>query len=180
MSLQDQLLKAGLVDKKKAQKVKKQKNKQQYQQTKGKKAETDEAKVLAEKARQEQVERSRELNRQRQEEAEQKAIQAQIRQLISMNKIERGEGDVSYQFTDGTKVKSILVTPLLQQQLSKGQIAIARLEEDVFELIPKPVAEKIAQRDESRIVLLNKKDEASTDEDDDYYAQFEVPDDLMW
>lgn len=180
MSLQDQLLKAGLVDKKKAQAAKKQKNKQQYQQTKGKKAAEDEAKKLAEKARQEQAERSRELNRQLQEEAEAKALKAQMAQLIGMNKINRSAGEISYQFSDNNKIKSILVTELLQKQLTKGIIAIARLEEDQYELVQKSVAEKIMQRDESYIALLNTKDESEPDSDDDYYAQFEVPDDLMW
>ena len=177
-SLQDQLLNAGLVDKKKAQASKKAKNKQKYQQTKGKQQETDEARLLAEKAREEQAERSRELNRQQQEAAEQKAIQAQIRQLITMNRIDRSQGETAYQFADGSKIQSIYVTDKLQQQLADGIIAIVRLDEG-YELIPRHVIDKITQRDESCLVVLNEGNDSQTDEDDPY-ADFQVPDDLMW
>lgn len=177
-SLQDQLLKAGLIDKKKAQASKKTKNKQKYQQTKGKEKQTDEAKLLAEKALQEQAERSRELNRQQRAEAERVAIQAQIRQLITMNRINRSQGELAYQFADGNKIQSIYVTDTLQQQLADGIIAIVRLGES-YELIPRQVIDKIAQRDESCIVVLNDGNDQAPDEDDPY-ADFQIPDDLMW
>ena len=159
-SLQDQLLNAGLVDKKKAQANKKAKNKQKYQQTKGKQQEADEARLLAEKALAEQAERSRELNRQQQEAAEQKAVQAQIRQLINMNRIDRSRGETAYQFADGNKIQSIYVTDKLQQQLADGIIAIVRLDEG-YELIPRQVIDKITQRDESCLVVLNEGNDLS-------------------
>nr|CAA6802287.1 MAG: nucleoprotein/polynucleotide-associated enzyme [uncultured Thiotrichaceae bacterium] len=179
-SLQDQLLKAGLVDKKKAQKSKKAKNKQNYQQNKGQqqKTETDKARELAEKAKQEQAERSRELNRQQREEAEKVAVQAQIRQLITMNRIDRSRGEQSYQFADGNKIQSIYVTDKLQQQLADGIIAIVRFGE-TYELIPRQVIDKIVQRDESCLVILNDSKDDITAEDDPY-ADFQIPDDLMW
>lgn len=182
-SLQDQLLKAGIVDKKKAQASKKAKNKQQYQKTKGqaKETEADKAKKLAEQARAEQAERSRELNRKQQEEAEHKAVQAQIRQLITLNKIDRSAGELSYQFADGNKVHTLYVTNILQTQLADGIIAIARLvdSETGYELVPRPVADKITQRDADCIVVLNTSNTDSNDEDDPY-ADFQIPDDLMW
>ncbi|MEZ5536050.1 MAG: DUF2058 domain-containing protein [Thiolinea sp.] len=179
-SLQDQLLKAGLIDKKKAQAGKKAKNKQQYQQKKGQKqeTETDKARELAEKAKQEQAERSRELNRLQREEAERHAIQAQIRQLISMNRIDRSRGEVAYQFADGNKIQSVYVTDKLQQQLADGIIAIVRLDQG-YELIPRQVVEKITQRDATCLVVLNDSKNDTPDEDDPY-ADFRIPDDLMW
>lgn len=179
-SLQDQLLKAGLIDKKKAQSSKKVKNKQNYQQKKGQQqeTETDKARELAEKAQQEQVERSRELNRRQREEAERVAVQAQIRQLIDMNRINRSRGEISYQFADGNKIQNIYVTDKLQQQLADGIIAIVRAGE-TYELIPRQVVDKIVQRDESCLVILNdSKDEVAAE--DDPYADFQIPDDLMW
>lgn len=179
-SLQDQMLKAGLVDKKKAQSNKKAKNKQHYQQTKGQqhKTETDKARELAEKAKQEQAERSRELNRQQREEAERAEIQAQIRQLIAMNRINRSRGELAYQFADGNKIQSIYVTDTLQQQLADGIIAIVRSGEG-YELIPRQVIDKIVQRDASCLVVLNDSKNDVTAEDDPY-ADFQIPDDLMW
>lgn len=179
-SLQDQLLKAGLVDKKKAQSSKKAKNKQQYQQKKGQQqqTETDKARELAEQARQEQAERSRELNRLQREEAERTAIQAQIRQLIQMNRIDRSRGEVAYQFADGSKIQSIYVTEKLRQQLADGIIAIVRLDKG-YELIPRQVIDKITQRDAGCLVVLNDNTNDTTGEDDPY-ADFQIPDDLMW
>ncbi|NVP03123.1 DUF2058 family protein, partial [Photobacterium damselae subsp. damselae] len=47
------------------------------------------------------------------------------------------------------------------------------------ELIPAVVADKIAQRDQESIVVNNTVDETVVDEDDPY-ADFVIPDDLMW
>jgi uncharacterized protein YaiL (DUF2058 family) len=176
-SLQDQLLKAGIVDKKKAKDIKKEQRKQAKQQPKGS-VQVDEAKEAAKRTLAEKVERDRQVNKQLQAEAEKKAIHAQIIQLVSLNRIDRRQGDVAYQFTDQKKIKKIYLTAALQEQLVKGKIAIVKLAEQ-FDLVPAPVAEKIRQRDESIVVLQNSNDSAEIDEDDPY-ADYQIPDDLMW
>ena len=65
MSLQDQLLKAGLIHDKKADKIRKTKLKQTKQKQKNKIETTDEAKLAAQQAHAGQVERDRLLNQQR-------------------------------------------------------------------------------------------------------------------
>jgi len=179
MSLQDQLLKAGLVDKKKAQKVQKAKHEQAKLKRKNKVETVDEAKLAAQKAHAEKVERDRQLNLQRKEEAEKHAITAQIRQLIEMNRQEKGAGDITYNFTDGTKVTHIYVDERQRKQLSNGHLAIVRLD-DNYEIVPTSVSEKIAMRDESYLVYCNRGKEETVVDEDDPYAEFEVPDDLMW
>ena len=74
-----------------------------------------------------------------------------------------------------------------QEQLSRGQIAIVKFikaGETHYEFVAPAVAEKIAQRDASFVVLLNQAHKADTDknktEEDDWYAEYEIPDDLMW
>lgn len=176
-SLQDQLLKAGLADAKKAKQIKKEKRKQARQVPKGQQA-VDETKLAAKQSMAEKAERDRELNRQRQAEAEQRAIAAQIKQLIAVNKVSRGEGDVAYQFAHGKKVKKLYVTSLLQEQLSKGLLAIVEYE-DSYELVPAKVAEKISQRDAQRVLVKNDASKEVIDEDDPY-ADYQIPDDLMW
>ena len=138
-SLQDQLLKSGIVDKKKAKSIEKEKRKQKKQMPKGQ-VQVNETKERAIANREERAARDRELSRQANEKAERKAIAAQIKQLIEVNRIDRGEGEVAYQFTDGKKIKKIYVTDLLQNQLSKGLIAIVKLG-DKYELVPMRVAE---------------------------------------
>lgn len=179
MSLQDQLLKAGLVDKKKAQKATKAKQKQEKMKRKNKVETVDEAKLAAEKAHAEKVERDRQLNLQHKQEAEQRAVTAQIRQLIEMNRLEKNAGDITYNFTDGTKVTHIYVDETQQRQLGNGHLAIVRLDEQ-YEIVPTSVSEKIAQRDESYLVYCNRGKEETVVDEDDPYAEFEVPDDLMW
>ncbi|WP_339671554.1 DUF2058 domain-containing protein [Dasania marina] len=175
-SLQDQLLKAGVVDAKKAKKLKQEQRKQAKQQPKGN-APQDETKQLAQQALAAKAAKAKALNKQQQQQAEQKAIQAQIIQLINNHRIATADGDIAYQFTDGKKIKKIYITPLLQTQLSKGLIAIAKLD-DKYHLVPAVVADKIKQRDASVIVLINHKQEAI--DEDDPYADYQIPDDLMW
>ena len=177
MSLQDQLLKAGLVDNKQANKIKKNKLKQTKQKQKNKIETTDEAKLAAQRAQAEKVEHDRQLNRQRKAEAERKAIAAQVRQLIEMNRQSRDGGDIDYSFTDGTLIKRIAVTGTQLKQLGNGSLCIVRLDEQ-YELIPTLVAEKIQQRDEHTQILSNPATEKP--DEDDPYADFQVPDDLMW
>lgn len=176
-SLQEQLLKAGLADSKKAKKINKEKRKQAKQTPKGQRPQDDTAEA-ARRALAEKAERDREINRQRNQEAEQKAIQAQIKQLIERNRIERRGGDVAHQFTHGKKIKKLHVSGQQHEQLSRGLIAIVALGEH-YELVPAVVAEKIAQRDAARVIVHHDKRQDTVNEDDPY-ADYQIPDDLMW
>ncbi len=177
MSLQDQLLKAGLIDDKKANKIRKTRNKQVRQKQKNKIETTNEAKLAVQQAQAGRTERDRQLNRQHKAEAERKAISAQVRQLVEMNRQSRDDGEISYSFTDGTLIKRITVTGTQLKQLGNGRLCIIKLDER-YELIPTLVAEKIQLRDESTQILSNQPTE--TPDEDDPYADFQVPDDLMW
>lgn len=189
-SLQEQLLKAGIADKKQAIKAEKDKRKQaaerkaQTKQLGKKKAklasvaerQAEEAanrKILADKA-----ERDRQLNMQKNEVAAAKALRAQIIQLVDMNRIKTGDSTTPYQFTDGKQIKKIHVTPKLVNELERGLLAIAKLGEN-YSLVPAAVADKIKQRDESVIVShhLKKANEVAAD---DPYADYEIPDDFDW
>ena len=133
-SLQDQLLKAGIVDKKKAKQIKQEQRKEAKGRQKGQ-VQVDQNKEQAKRALAEKTQRDRQLNKRQQDEVEKKAIQAQIIQLIKMNRVDRQKGDVAYQFTDGTRIKKLYVTQQLQNDLSKGRLAIAKLG-DSYELLP--------------------------------------------
>lgn len=181
-SLRDQLLKAGLADPKQAKKVEKEKREAAKQAPKGKPVE-DEARRAAREAQQARAERDRELNRQKIEAAERKAVREQIRQLIISNRMEKNGGDrgkdtESYRFTDGKKIEKIYVTDLIHRQLSRGQLAIVKLG-NAYEVVPGAVAEKIKERDPSFVISLASRDTSAPAEDDPY-ARFQVPDDLMW
>jgi len=82
LSLQDQLLKSGLVTGAQAKNVKSDRLKQARQQRNNNSITVDEARELALKAQAEKMARDRELNQRRMQQEEQKQIAAQIKQLI--------------------------------------------------------------------------------------------------
>ncbi len=174
-SLQEQLLKAGLGNAKKLTAIKKEKHKERVQAGK-KGVVVNEATVLAEQSRQAQILRDQELNRQKTEALAKKALAAQVKQIVELNS-QQYKGDIAFNFTDGNLVKRIHVTSKIQQQLVKGLIAIAKLGEQ-YHLIPIQIAEKVQQRLPEAILVLNQQDESMPE--DDPYADFKIPDDLMW
>jgi uncharacterized protein YaiL (DUF2058 family) len=179
-SLQDQLLKAGLIDAKKAKQANKEKRKETNVARRSSEEVVDEIKQSAEQVRLEKAERDRELNRQRDLELQQKAIAAQIKQLIENHRQSKGagNGDVEYNFTDGKLIKKMRVSPLVLEQIVRGVLAVVKLG-DGYEVVPRIVADKIAQRDAKFVVVANTKTGNKIDEDDPY-KDYVIPDDLMW
>ncbi|AKX55074.1 nucleoprotein/polynucleotide-associated enzyme [Thiopseudomonas alkaliphila] len=176
-SLRDQLLKAGLVNQKQAKQAEKQQRKQQRLVKKGQ-AEADvTAQEMVRKVQEEKALRDQELNREQQEKAELKARRAQIKQLIESARLPKFEGDDFYNFVDNKKVKRIAVNELVRNKLSNGSLAIVS-HGGGYEIIPREAAEKIEQRDPRRILLLNTA--TNEVEADDPYADYQIPDDLMW
>ena len=113
-SLSDQLLKAGLVDEKKAKRNYKQKRQQEKLRRKGQAVAEDESKQRVQQQQAEQAARDRELNLQHKAAAEQRAIEAQIEQLIERNRQRAETADLPYNFTDGTRVKRLYVDELME------------------------------------------------------------------
>lgn len=178
-SLLDQLKKSGLVDKSTAQKSKHDQYKNKKQKAKkGAAAAPDEATILANKAHAEKVERDRQLNQQQKKAAEQAAIAAQIKQLIETNRVNEYDGDIAYNFTDEKIIRRIYVSEKIRKHLISGHLAIAKLGED-YALVPTPVANKIKQRNE-QCIIMNDHNITSTPGEDDPYADYQIPDDLMW
>ena len=178
-SLIEQLKKTGLVDKSKAQQIKhgQYKNKKQKAK-KGSDAPLDEVKLLAQKTQLEKIERDRLISKQKKEEAENKAVAAQIIQLIESNRIENRDGEIAYNFTDANVIKRIFVSEQIYRHLMSGLLSIVKLAE-LYELVPTPVADKIKQRD-AACVISNDSHVDSGQDEDDAYADYKIPDDLIW
>jgi uncharacterized protein YaiL (DUF2058 family) len=114
----------------------------------------------------------------KEDQARHKAITAEINQLIIDNCIPRDENcDIDYNFEHNKKIKRVLVNAELKQQIVKGKLGIARIE-GRYELVTKTVAEKIQQRNAKRVVIYDAEQD-SVDENDPY-ADYEIPDDLTW
>ena len=176
-SLQEQFLKAGLVDKKKVKQANQEKSQQKKVERRTGTQSVDEVRLAALETQRKQAERARELNAQRDAAATQKAIVAQIVQMVQQNRQSKGAGDIAYNFTHDNKVKRLYVSAAVQAHLMAGRLVIV-CQGGNTELVPKVIADKIAERDASLVVRVNK---TSTEIDaDDPYAAFKIPDDLMW
>ena len=176
LTLQEQMLKAGLVTSKKVAKVQRTAKKSRVQ--------AREAREAVEENKKAQIERDKQLSEQQKQATLAKEYKAQVKQLIEMNRIIVAKGNIDFNFTDNNLIKKVAVDKLTQSQLISGRLAIARLVvegsgEYQYAIIPAVVADKIAQRDADSIVLNSTLSQEEQDEDDPY-ADFKIPDDLMW
>lgn len=176
-ALQAQLLKAGLVDAKKAKKINKQ---TQHQQRMG---QDEEATLKAElaQAQQEKIAKDQALNQERQRVLDEKALKANIEQMIQQHKIKDIQGDISYQFVDET-IKKVYISQQVYNALVAGSLVIARTQSQDYAYLPRALAERIEQKMTGFIVNLNAQSQENnqqTDEEDPY-ADYVIPDDLMW
>lgn len=176
LTLQEQMLKAGLVTSKKMAKVQRTAKKSRVQAREAREAVEENKKV--------QLERDKELSEQQKHAALSKEYKAQVKQIIEMNRINISKGNIGFNFTDNNLIKKITVDKTTQAQLISGRLAIARLvvdnsSESEYAIIPASVADKIAQRDANSIVLNSALSQEEQDGEDPY-ADFKVPDDLMW
>ncbi|MEW5007879.1 MAG: DUF2058 domain-containing protein [Cycloclasticus sp.] len=176
LSLQDQLLKAGLTSKTKAHKVNTDKRKQTQRKQKNKVQVVDRAAVLAEEAKARQLEKDRLLNEKRNRKAEKRQIAAQIAQLVKANKLAKDDEAPVFHFTYNNEIKSIYVPENVRKSLIAEKAVIVMFAGH-YEVVPAEIAQKIAERDSKRVIYLQP-DEA--DKVDDGYADYAVPDDLMW
>jgi uncharacterized protein YaiL (DUF2058 family) len=178
--LQEQLLKAGLVKKSKVAEVAREQNKARHAKAP---SGPGEIQLEAERARAEKVERDRALAAERKAQLRVAELRAQARQIIEDRKVPRS-GESEYRFTVDGAIRTLLLNADLRKKLSLGALVIARVD-DRFELLPREAADKVRERDAAMIVLDHGQDTgaepaAASSEDDAYYAQFQVPDDLIW
>jgi uncharacterized protein YaiL (DUF2058 family) len=132
LSLQDQLLKAGVADKKQAKKAKHEKR---VKQKKNRDKEVTPETNQVQKEQLAQAQRSQELNRQRNQEKEKLEKLAQIKQLIEQN-----------------------VNEDIANKIGNGQLAIVKLN-GLYEIVPAKVAQQIVDRDPVSLIVLHKPDE---------------------
>lgn len=178
--LQEQLLKAGLAKKSKVAQVAREQDKARH--GKGT-TNPDDIRREAERVREEKIARDRALAAEQKARAQAAELKAQARQIIKDKKLPP-EGESEYRFTADGAIRTVLVSDELRRKLSAGHLVIARLD-DRYVLLPRAAGEKVRERDPSLVVLDHGKPDAdagdaASSEDDAYYAQFKVPDDLIW
>ena len=173
-ALQAQLLKAGLVDNKKAKKL----SKQAVHEQRTGESKDAEVKGKIAQAQQEKLAKDQAIEQEKKAALQEKELKAAIMQMIHQYKIRDTDGEVVYQFLDG-KIKKVYINQQIYNALVAGSLAIAK-ENDSYAFLPKALAERINLKMEGFIIVNNaEKNEATTDEEDPY-AAYVIPDDLMW
>ncbi|MCG6201327.1 DUF2058 domain-containing protein [Psychromonas antarctica] len=178
-SLQEQLMKSGLINKQKAQQAQTEKRRNAKQKKKKGTVEVSDVQVIINSQKEIQKQQDLEKNRQTQAELDARAAHAKLIQMIAQHCEKNYQGEIDYHFTYANKVKRIAINAKTQYSLINGMLAICVLN-DAFYLINKEAVAKLTEIDPSVLVALHEKVELSDIEEDDPYAEFAIPDDLIW
>ena len=174
MSLRDQLLQAGLANKKQSKEAERQVRQQErerQQLPKDKRTAASGGQLAAQQAQLAKVARDQELNRKSVQQADKKARQAQIAQLIEQNRLPRAQTDERYNFVDGNKLRNIPADQSVRERLRRGEVAIVR-SNGGYELVPAETAARIRERDGQAVIEFHHAHDAGANDG--------VPDDLIW
>ncbi|WP_094751871.1 DUF2058 domain-containing protein [Psychromonas sp. CD1] len=178
-SLQEQLMKSGLINKQKAKQAQTEKRRKAKQKKKKGTHEVSELQLSLHQQKEQQKNQDLDKNRQQQADLDARSAHGKLIQMIAQHCEKYYQGEIDYHFTYQNKVKRIAINNQTQQALINGMLAICVLN-DEFYLIHKEAAEKLSAIDASVLVSLHEKVEKSEIDDDDPYAEFAVPDDLIW
>jgi len=186
-SLQDQLRRLGLVDEKKvkaakrdAQTKRRKKARVAKQQGRGARAPSrqtePESRQAARTVLSTRAERDRARERARRRSEERAALRAQIRQIVARRKKDRSAGEITFNFIDGKKVRSLYVTAEQRDSLARGAFDIVRMGEG-FEIVDAEVAARLQALDPKIVVP---RPASRLDAEEAAYAEHRIPDDLDW
>ena len=173
-ALQAQLLKAGLVDNKKAKKL----SKQAVHQKRTGESNEAEIKASIEQAKQEKMAKDQAIEQQKKQQLQEKELKAAIMQMIQQHKIKDTDGDVAYQFID-EKIKKVYINQQIYNALVAGSLVIAK-DQDSYAFLPKALANRINGKMQGFIIVNNSEKNEETTDEEDPYAAYVIPDDLMW
>ena len=178
-SLQDQLLKSGLINKQKAKQAQTEKRRKAKQKKKKGAVEVSALQAAVNQQKEQQKQQDLDKNRETQAQLDARSAHGKLIQMIAQHCEKNYQGEVDYHFTFENKVKRIAINDKTQQGLVNGSLAICVLNEE-FYLINKEATAKLSEIDASVLVSLHEKVATSDIEEDDPYAEFAIPDDLMW
>jgi len=181
-SLQDQLLKAGLTTKQKARQANTDKRKKNKQKRSGVAVEVslqEKVKQDLAKTQQQKQAKDAELNAQKQQQLAEKEQKLRIKQILEHHHIKEIDGEKEYNYTFDNKIKKLYLNELTYQALVNGRLALCGQDGITF-VVTAETATKLAELDSNVVLLQNEKAVTEEVEEDDPYADFQIPDDLMW
>ncbi|MFV5403625.1 DUF2058 domain-containing protein [Acinetobacter sp. 228] len=174
-ALQAQLLKAGLVDNKKAKKL----SKQAVHEKRTGDSSDAEIKAKIEQTKQEKLAKDQAIEREKKAALQEKELKAAIIQMINQHKIRDTDGEIAYQFIDDSKIKKVYLNQQIYNALVAGSLVIAR-ENESYAFLPKALADRINAKMQGFIIVNNSEKNEETTDEEDPYADYVIPDDLMW
>ncbi len=181
-SLQDQLLKAGLTTKQKTRQAnsdKRKKNKQkrsgvQHDATLQEQVKQDLAKAKLEKQAKDDA-----LNEQKKQQLADKEQVLRIKQILTHHNIKNVAGDHEYNYTFGNVIKKLPLDATTHKALVNGRLSLCGLDEITY-IVTRETAEKLAELNADVVLVQNDKVADEQIDEDDPYADYQIPDDLMW
>ena len=177
-SLQEQLLKAGLVTEADLNRSKKKEHKAR-KRSGGKRA-NNQLRAEVDRARDQKAERDKALNDAREAERRERELRTQVRELILSQSLNEEKSDVAYNMVKNGRIRRIYVTAAQRDGLANGTFAVTSAR-GRHHVVPNEVAMRIRELLPQYFVFhVNDVDSASDEPIDDEYAQFKVPDDLTW
>ncbi len=181
-SLQDQLLKAGLTTKQKARQANSDQRKKNKQKRSGVAIEAtlqEKVKVDLDKAKAEKLAKDAALNEEKKKQLAEKELHQRMLQILQHHHIKNVDGETVYNYTFGKLVKKLFVDAMTHKALVNGRLALCGLDDTSY-IVTSETAEKLAQLDQTIILVQNEKSAEAEISEDDPYADYQIPDDLMW
>ncbi len=195
-SLRDQLLAAGLGSKNQAKQVREDQHRhlhrQQHQQGKGQKpgfgASGARPLAPAQNVDAAKVARDQALEKKKRDKAERKERAAQVRQIVEPQALPRLETDDFYNFVHDGRIARVGVDAARRAMLVAGTLAIVR-SHGQYLVVAAEVAARVREREPRAVVhqggmaggaYVDADPASSKSAADDPYAQYKVPDDLVW
>jgi uncharacterized protein YaiL (DUF2058 family) len=89
------------------------------------------------------------------------------------------KGEAEYNYTFNSKIKKLFVDAVTHKALVNGRLALCGINDTTY-IVTTETAEKVASLDKAVILVQNTKVADEVIAEDDPYAEFQIPDDMMW
>lgn len=181
-SLQDQLLKAGLTTKQKTRQANVDKRKKNKQKRSGVKHDASLQEQIQQdlvKAKTDKQAKDSALNEKKQQQLAAKEQILRITQILTHHQIKNVEGENDYNYTFDNTIKKLSLDSTTHKALVNGRLALCGQNETTY-IVTRETAEKLSELDKDIVLVQNDKVVDETIDEDDPYADYQIPDDLMW
>jgi len=119
------------------------------------------------------------LNDQKKQLLAEKEQGLRIKQILTHQQIKNVKGDNEYNYTFNNKIKKLPLDAMTHKALVNGRLSLCGLNEMTY-IVTRETAEKLAELNPNVVLVQNDKVIDNQVDEDDPYADYQIPDDLMW